>query len=123
MRTGCQLVTLVFVTQAYMHLVLAKFHFIEKEMKFLVIFNEVMFMVLVYFHLLFSHLTALMTKPHLELKYVMGNYYLGAIGLMVAINIGYLAYSIVVYLIWLKRMREKIIERNKKFVTLKAQMI
>lgn len=123
LRTGCQLIALVLTTQAYLHLIVEKVHFNNKAVKRLIMFNEVMFVIMVYFQLIFSHLTAMTSHRFLMMKFEMGYLYLGTIGFMVAVNISYLAYNIVVYLIWLKRMRSLALERNQKYALLKAQVI
>lgn len=56
-------------------------------------------------------------------KYIMGYLYLGTIGLMVVVNLSYLAYKITEYLIWLRRITILVNERNNKFAVLKAQLI
>ena len=68
-------------------------------MKRLVVLNEVLLLILVYFHLVFSHLSSLMRVKYLQMKFDLGYWYLGSIGVLVAVNLAYLTYTIIVHVI------------------------
>lgn len=118
--TGCQLIVLVLSTEAYIIMFIAQITFNSKGLKRLVVFNDVLLVVMIYFQVMFSHYSAFTAERFLKFNFRLGYYYIGLIGTMVAVNLGYAAYHTAQYLLRLHRINRLIKTQAKELAKTKA---